>query len=99
MSKVHSCQETFLDFVKMRNIKGYSQRELSRQSGIDVKTLRSWERGTSLPTDGNINIIADKLGVDRDVLATTLKARYYARQLKLLGCSVDDLKFLYEQVA
>ena len=99
MSIVVYCQEKSLDFVKIRKDRGFSQKRLAEILGVDRKTLWAWEKGYALPYDDNIKKLADALEVDEEALNAMIKARYYARQLKLLGCSIDDVEFLYEQVA
>ena len=93
------CQENFLDLSEMRHIKGYSQKQLADLMGVGRSTISEWEHGKYLPSQENIEKLGEILEIDPSVLDTLLKAKYHARQLKLLGCSVEDYEFLYEQVA
>ena len=36
---------------ELRKAKGFSQEELSKSSGIPVKTIQSWEQGVRMPRD------------------------------------------------
>lgn len=93
------CQANYLKLSEMRNNKGYSQQQLADLIGVRRSTISDWENGKMLPTPENIDKLANVLEVDFDVLEALIKARYYAKQLKLLGCSVEDYEYLYDQVA
>jgi len=88
-----------ITLLELRHSKGLSQQQLSDLLDVGRSTISEWEQGKYLPTQDKIEKLAKVLGVEYEVLDVWLKARYHAKQLKLLGCSVQDLKFLYEQVA
>ncbi len=82
----------------MRRLKKMSQTKLGKLVGVRQATISDWERGIYLPQEENIQKLAEVLGVELEVLEMTIKANYYVRQLKLLGCSPEDYEFLYEQI-
>ena len=48
---------------------GMSRAELSRITGISIRTLENWEAGSSKPGDPKkLQLIADTLGVDIKIL-------------------------------
>ena len=54
---------------ELRKAKGFSQEELSKSSGIPVKTIQSWEQGVRMPRDIYvIERLCNALGISIDDL-------------------------------
>lgn len=62
--------EISVDKLKeLRKAKGFSQEELSKSSGIPVKTIQSWEQGARMPRDIYvIERLCNALGISIDDL-------------------------------
>ena len=78
-----------------RQQKKLSQKELSEQSGVNLKSLSRYEIGTSIPPANSLKLIADALDVTADFLLTDdpveVKDRELFKKFKVIQ-QIDDVE-------
>lgn len=55
-------------YSAVRDLKGYTDARISKETGISKSTLSEWKNGKSTPKGDKIKKIADVLGVTTDYL-------------------------------
>ena len=56
------------NLIALRNEKGYTQADISKFTGKNVKTVSSWEQGISLPDAYTLFLLARHYGVSMDYM-------------------------------
>ncbi|MCD7892240.1 MAG: helix-turn-helix domain-containing protein [Erysipelotrichaceae bacterium] len=68
----------FCDVLKkLRNEKGYSQKELAEATGMSVHTINSYESGRRQPTMKNLQILQDYFNVSKEYLMDNIDSNVY----------------------
>lgn len=52
-----------VNIKRLRQCKGWTQKEFAKKCSYNVATISMWERGISLPKTNNLLIIAKTLGI------------------------------------
>jgi transcriptional regulator with XRE-family HTH domain len=52
------------EFKTLRRTKGFSQRDISKDSGVSVIAIHTWEANTRQPTLGNFNRALNQMGYE-----------------------------------
>ena len=82
----------FLAIKEIRGIKGWTQRELAKFSGVSIETIKRYENGKTNPTAENLTKIASALGVKiKHLYGDELSPSMSLSQDKNLSTSVSKL--------
>lgn len=58
------------NYSKIRDLKGYTDYKVAKETGIGTATMSNWKNGKYTPKADKIQIIADFLGVSSEYLLT-----------------------------
>lgn len=61
-------QEFAVWFLRQLRSRDWTQADFARKTGIATGTVSNWKRGIRIPDPGSCDVIADVLGVDRDLV-------------------------------
>lgn len=86
-------------FGRMRKAAGYTQRDVTKMSGIALSTLRRWEQGVNEPDVKSIVQLADLYGCTTDDLLETSFSGTAVRKMEPNDPALTEIVEIYDEMS